>query len=347
MKTWESSLLGKSARNLSARRWRRFFLEMLDKRSHFRRNQSAIALIVLQLISKYPYIESIWIRFFLTRLFPFDPLEEESCDLEIFIFTSWKDLEILPLSVLGASQCHKGKVTRITVVHPHIIREEVTVILDSLSQLAIPLLQMSDEQLLSSYSLSDNSFSRSNIKMEIVKIIAAFESQERFSLLIDGDTVLLRPRNWATKDNYLLIVAQEYTRAHIDYHRAFFRNYKNQGLGFVTHHQLIKTKNIRSLVSTFGGIISMATSFEECSLDFYTKNGQRFPSEWQLIGDFQFSEETQLVKLANFSNVGLSRTRLRLLFLGLRDVTLLQNQLDMLRKKTPGLGSISFHQYKD
>ncbi len=347
MVTWESALQGKPQEKWNVQRWRRSILERLDRKSHFRKVESNVGLSALKLISRFGYLQLTWMRFYFTRLFPFDPLEEEPHKIEIYIFTSGKDLEILPLSIFGSSQCHRGIITRITVVHPQIIWDEVSAILGSMSHVDIPLTQISDEQLLSNYSLSNSSFSRGNIKMEIVKIIAAFESKERFSLLIDGDTVLLKPRNWATSDKHILMVAQEYTRAHIEYNQGFFPNYKIQGLGYVTHHQLLKTTNIKNLVLKFGGVNSMATSFEESSSIFYTNNGRQFPSEWQLMGDFQFLIDNQSVNLVNFSNLGVSRKKLSFLFLGPDDPISLEKKLEFLREKAPGLGSISFHQYKD
>ena len=345
--TWESSLAGKSSEQPPIRKWRRFVLELFDKKSHIRKKQNRVALKIINLMSKFEVLDPVWLRFLLTRLLPFNPLREEPENIEVFIFTSQKDLQILPLSILGSSQCHTGKITRITIVHPQIIQNEVSAILDSISESDVPYSQVSDEELLAAHQLFNHSFARGNIKMEIIKIIVALESRERFSLLVDGDTILLRPRNWATSKNYLLLVAQEYSRAHINYNKRVIENYRFPGLGFVTHHQLIKTQNIIDVVAVFGGVNALAKSFDLISSSFYLNNGAEFPSEWQLIGDFQFMLDPKEVRLANFSNLGLSRNKLSFLFTDSPELTSLNRNMDFLRKKSPGLGSISFHQYKD
>jgi hypothetical protein len=100
-------------------------------------------------------------------------------------------------------------------------------------------------------------------------------------------------------------------------------------------------------VAVFGGVNALAKSFELSSSSFYLNNGDEFPSEWQLIGDFQFMLDPQVVRLANFSNLGLSRNKLSFLFTDSPELPSLNRKMDFLRKKSPGLGSISFHQYKD
>jgi hypothetical protein len=347
MVTWESSLAGESSEQPPIRKWRRFILELLDKRSHFRKNQNHVALKIIRILSRSKVLDPVWLRFLLTRLLPFDPLREEPENLEIFIFTSQKDLQILPLSILGSSQCHTGKITRITIVHPEIIQNEVSAILDSVSESDTTYSQVSDEELLETHQLFNHSFGHGNIKMEVVKIIVALGSKERFSLLIDGDTVLLRPRNWATSKNYLLLVAQEYSRSHINYNKRVIKGYRFPGLGFVTHHQLIKTKNITDIVALFGGVNELAKSFDHSSSSFYLNNGDEFPSEWQLIGDFEFMLDPKEVRLVNFSNLGLSRNKMDFLFTDSLELPTLKRKMDFLRTKSPGLGSISFHQYKD
>lgn len=344
--TWETLLVRNPSGFSNLKKTRRFILELLDKKSHGRTQANALALKILRLASIFDHAERLWARFILTRLLPFDPLQEAPQQIEIFIFTSLKDLEILPLSIVGASESHIGKITTITVVHPHSIKQEVSEILDSLSNLAVTCLQNSDEALLDKYSLSSSSFARSNIKMEVVKIIAALESTQENLLLIDGDTVLLQKRNWVTLSNYIVMVAQEYSNNHINYDLRILDHCQKTGLGFVTHHQLIKKRNIIQLSELFGGIFSLAQSFENCAEAFYLHGAREFPSEWQLIGDFQLKQDSHAVHLVNFSNFGISRSKLPFLFEQPTNLNDLRENLDYLRNRAIGLGSISFHQYK-
>jgi len=264
----------------------------------------------------------------------------------VFIFTSAKDLAILPLSIVAASESHEGSVTKITVVAPDSERSEIETLIDSLNISSTEVGYLSDEALLKDFGISSIKFVRGNIKMEIVKMLAGLVSKESYALLIDGDTVLLRRRNWATQGRYLLMVAQEFSSSHINYDKLVMRNYENRGLGFVTHHQLIRIEVLQKLVRTFGGVKEMANSFNNAASKYYLQEEVIFPSEWQLIGDFQYSVDNQIINLANFSNLGISRSKLGWIFEGAIELEEIMSRLQWLRTKANGLGSLSFHGYK-
>ena len=325
---------------------RRFVLEYFDKRSFDRSKPSQLALKALGILANLPNPEKSRLRFILTRLLPFSPLRENPCTIEVFIFTSAKDLAILPLSIVGASQCHEGFISKITVVAPNSERTEVESVIAGLKIHDTEIIYLSDELLLNDFGISPAGFIRGNIRMEIVKVLAGLVAQESHALLIDGDTVLLRKRNWATKNRYLLMVAQEFSTTHINYDKKVLCNYEPQGLGFVTHHQLIRMEALRGLVKSFGGVKELADSFNTAASKYYLQGDQIFPSEWQLIGDYQFSLKPRHAVLANFSNLGISRNKLGWLFDGVMDLGNMESRIDWLRAKAPGLGSLSFHGYK-
>jgi hypothetical protein len=300
----------------------------------------------LRVLAKLPNAHKSRLRFLLTRFLPFSPLKENPGTLEVFVFTSAKDLSILPFSIVGASESHEGSISKITVVAPDSERVEIESVINKLKLDSIGLYYLSDEALLSDSGISSIEFVRGNIKMEIVKVLAGLTAKETYALLIDGDTVLLRKRNWATKSHYLLMVAQEYSTTHINYDKMAIHTYEQQGLGFVTHHQLIKREVLQKLVQSFGGVQAMADSFNTAASKYYLHGAQIFPSEWQLIGDFQYSVEHQHVVLANFSNLGMSRDKLAWMIDGVTELGEIESRLEFLRAKASGLGSISFHGYK-
>jgi len=142
------------------------------------------------------------------------------------------------------------------------------------------------------------------------------------------------------------MVAQEYSTTHINYDKLVIHNYEQQGLGFVTHHQLIKREVLQKLVESFGGVQVMADSFNNAASKYYFHGEQIFPSEWQLIGDFQYGTEHQNVVLANFSNLGMSRNKLDWMFDSITELGDIESRLRWLRTEAAELGSITFHGYK-
>lgn len=343
---WEKALVQGTPAIGKSQILRRFTLEILDKRSHNRTEPSRSALFLLKLLSRFPNPEKSRLRFFLTRLLPFSPLKENPSTIEIFIFTSAKDLVILPLSIVGASQAHEGSISKITIVAPSSVSAEVNSVIARLKINRIEVSYLSDEKLLKDFNLSSTEFVRGNIKMEIVKVLAGLVAQESHALLIDGDTVLLRKRNWATKNRYLIMVAQEFSTSHINYDKSVLHKYEYLGLGFVTHHQLLRIETLRELVQSLGGVKGTADSFNSAATKYYSGADQVFPSEWQLIGDFQSSVDYQKTVFANFSNLGLSRQKIGWLFDQVVELSEMEFCLNWLRNKSAGLGSISFHGYK-
>lgn len=343
---WEKALVQGELEISGFQLIRRFVLEFFDKQSLKRTKPSQLALTALRVLARLPSPEKSRLRFLLTRFLPFNPLKENPCSIEVFIFTSAKDLSILPLSIVGASDSHEGAISKITIVAPDSERVEIELVIEKLELIGIGLRYISDEVLLSDFAISSIEFVRGNIKMEIVKVLAGLTATEPCVLLIDGDTVLLRKRNWATTNQYLLMVAQEYSSTHINYDKLVIHNYEQQGLGFVTHHQLIKREVLKKLVESFGGVQVMADSFNNAASKYYYRGEQIFPSEWQLIGDFQYGTEHQNVVLANFSNLGMSRNKLDWMFDSMTELGEIESRLRWLRTEAAELGSISFHGYK-
>ncbi len=344
MNVWANNLANGNCELTIIQEIRRLILESLDRYSHNRKKPNIYSMKILSWFGNKHYFEKSKIRFFLTRLLPFDPVKESPSDISIVIFTSLKDIPILPLSIAGALASHNGNISTVTIVSPQGTSGAVQSIIHKFDMDNINY--VSDEQLLHQSGLSSFKFIRVNIKMEILKIIAGINSESNFVLLLDGDTVLLRKRTWAGTNSYPLMVAQEYSASHVNYNKRVLNTTNFPGVGFVTHHQLVKKEILIQLVEYFGGIENLAHSFEETAAEFYLESKSEFPSEWQLIGDFHVLKDPSNYKYANFSNLGLAREKLAFLFLNDWDVNSLRDQMLYLEDKSPGLGSISFHSYK-
>lgn len=344
MNVWANNLANGDYELTIYQEIRRLILESLDRYSHNRSHPNIYSLKILSWFGNRRYFEKSKLRFFLTRLLPFDPVKESPSDISIVIFTSLKDISILPLSIAGALAAHNGNISSVTIVSPQSTSSEVQSIIHKFDLAKINY--VSDEQLLNQSGLSNFEFIRMNIKMEILKIIAGMSSGSNFVLLLDGDTVLLRKRTWAGTNSYPLMVAQEYSAGHVNYNKRVLNKTNLPGVGFVTHHQLAKKEILIQLVEYFGGIEKLAQSFEETAAEFYLESKSEFPSEWQLIGDFHILKDPSNYKYANFSNLGLAREKLAFLFRNDWDEKSLKDQILYLEGKSPGLGSISFHSYK-
>jgi hypothetical protein len=209
----------------------------------------------------------------------------------------------------------------------------------------VDLRYLSDEKLLKRFGLENFNFIRPNIKMEILKVLSVLGCNSQAALLIDGDTILLEERKWITDEKQIVLVAQEYTPSHINFNRKHMSINQLTGLGFVTHHQVIRRRYLEELVSEKGGLHNFVNCFDGAASEFYLRSGPDFPSEWQLFGDFLLNRYPAGAVLSSFKNLGMSRKKVGY-FTKNTDSSVLAEIL-RLQKAAPNLASVSFHGYKD
>lgn len=344
MKTWEERITGNSLGLTATQKVRRLILERIDNFNAINIKLDKFINCTLFLLSKLPHPERSKIRHLLTRLYPTPMLNDVPEELEIFIFTSAKDLEVLELSILGALQSSKNRVTSLTVVAPSNLELQIQKVLLGIEKIT-SLKFLSDEVLLAEYNFDTFKFIRPNIKMEILKVLAVLSSNCQAALVIDGDTILLKERVWVTKNKQIVLVAQEYTPSHIKFNKKLLRNYRSNGLGFVTHHQIIRRSHLEELISEKNDLLDFVRDFNKSATDYYLYSGQEFPSEWQLFGDFLINRHPGSVALSSFKNLGLSRKKVSF-FSGNSDRNA-GAELARIKQVVPNLASLSFHDYKE
>lgn len=167
-------------------------------------------------------------------------------------------------------------------------------------------------------------------------------------MILDGDTVFLKPRTWVTSNQQLLILSQEYLKMHTNYVRREFQLESKGGLGFTTQSQLFKKSIITAIADYKGGMIELVNNFSASYTEF--KNGyskSHFPAEWQLYCDWIIEKSSVNFQLASNCNYSISRSILKSPDLtSPKGVLKTEVLLTKLRKRVSKLGSISFHDYK-
>ena len=326
------------------RNLQRLILESLDKLDlNQSRLMSKKARYVFGMLTKTKKAEKSIIRLILTRLFPWDPLTgEQQSEICIYLLTHEKDLEILPYSLYAAVRAVKGNLKSVTVVAPEYLKTTVEQIISTIHPKTI---YISDEVILNKY-LPRSWKKLSNLpKMEIIKICCGMFSESKVSLILDGDTVLLRSRIWSSNRKRIAIVAQEYLLRHIKFNQEIMSLDSGMGLGFVSHHQVIDREILKLFIEEKGGIEKVADLFGDSYLT-YSESNNPFPSEWQLIGDINISRNRENTELAKFSNYGISRESMKFEFEKFAKKQEVADAIQSIRRDCPRLGSVSFHGYK-
>lgn len=344
MRTWEERISDQNVELNLIQKSRRLIVELVDSCNMPNLRQDRFLNSLLYVLSKLPNSGRSKLRHLLTRLYPTPILQDSPIDLEIFIFTAEKDLELLELSAVAAIKSCQNRIISLTVVAPSSVESDVYDVFRKMPR-DVDLIYLSDEKLLKRFGLENFIFIRPNIKMEILKVLAVLDCNSQAALLIDGDTILLEDRTWITEEKQIVLVAQEYTPSHINFNRKHMSINQLTGLGFVTHHQVIRRRYLEELVSEKGGLLNFVNCFDRAASEFYLRSGPDFPSEWQLFGDFLLNRYPASAVLSSFKNLGMSRKKVGY-FSKNTDRSALAEIL-RLQKAAPNLASVSFHGYKD
>ncbi len=347
MRTWEQVIRQKFGSSRGRLNFKRLLLEKIDSLDMFHTKRVSIsARYLLRIISRLDGSYLFYIRSILTRLFDYDPLKDAPASpIEMHLLVARKDLRILPYSIAASLQSTTNEIKKITIVCPEDIRNQTEKRIDSMKAFcAISVEIETDEEILTRSGIGNMQFSSSVSKMEIIKICITNKSSIN-SLIVDADTLLLRKRNWLAGLTQITPVAQEYLFGHNKFLNQLLGKDRNSGLGFVTHHGLLRGEIVTELVSKCGGVEFLARAIDSGVKIGWSKE-QGFPSEWQLYGEFIVTEKPSTFSIpAAFINLGVTRN-----LLDLKEAPSFAECCEVvntLRTSLPKLGSLSLHAYKD
>lgn len=325
---------------------RRLTLEFLDSLPDWIKVKTQkISDIGLSALRKSESKAALFPRHILSRLFPFDPLRNQySTPISIALLTSDKDLGVLPFSIASLKYAATNPIIILNIICPSDSKQKVEEILrEVVYSVDFEIALSTDEEILSNAGLNHINFVSSVAKMETLKLVIGHASTSPI-LILDGDTLLLRPRNWISNSLQITLVAQEYFLGHKNFSERLLNYPIQTGLGYVTHHALFVPEQIRHIIGVVGGVQKLANEINTGIEKGWTLQPE-FPSEWQIYGDSLFTTASPTRSVpANFSNIGISRK-----ILGITGETSQADCITLLNRiKTaaPALGSISFHDYK-
>ena len=347
MRTWEQVIRQRFGSSRGRFNFKRLLLEAIDSLEMFHTKPISIsARFLLRKISKLDGSYLFYIRSVLTRLFDYDPLRNvPASPIEVHLLVAIKDIIILPYSIAASLQSTTNEINKITIVCPADIQNQIKKKIEAMQIINGTTIEIeTDEEILIRSGIGNMQFTSSVSKMEIVKICITNKSSVN-SLIVDADTLLLRKRNWLADSTQITPVAQEYLFGHNKFLNQLLGKDKNSGLGFVTHHGLLRGEIITELVGKCGGIESLAKAIDS-GVEVGWSKEHGFPSEWQLYGEFLVTEKHSVFSTpAAFINLGVTRN-----LLNLKDSPSFaecSKVVDKLRTSLPKLGSLSLHAYKD
>jgi hypothetical protein len=149
---------------------------------------------------------------------------------------------------------------------------------------------------------------RNWVVQQLVKVAVVLQSEAPGVLILDADTMLLKPRTWLTRRGVqVLTPTMEW---HQDYYN-FLRtvcppSWPEPRYSFVPHHMLMQPEVLRSVMTQIGlgGLHDLAEALG-CEADY--ANQSMFCIEYELYAQGMLATRPEDVALAKWSNIGARR----------------------------------------
>jgi hypothetical protein len=136
------------------------------------------------------------------------------------------------------------------------------------------------------------------IVQQVIKFQIAIQSDEVATLILDSDTILLKPRTWLNREGIqILCVADNYHLPYKVHQRKVF-GWQNSILSFVTHHQLMKRDSLRGIFGQNGESLLQWINLADFS-EFSAI------SEYDTYGEWMLSNKPHEVALAKWNSTPL------------------------------------------
>jgi FkbM family methyltransferase len=182
---------------------------------------------------------------------PSNPLKDEALPtIDVAIPCHAKDFENLPLVIQGLRANVMNPVEKIILITPEYLSQEL--------QTKFPDLHVLTDENVLGVGIADALVElvpqerRGWITQQLIKFQVAMSSDMMATLILDADTILLKPRIFIDAQGIqILCVASEFHTPYKKHQRRVFGG-QNYLLSFVTHHQLMKKDTLRAIFGQNG-----------------------------------------------------------------------------------------------
>ena len=271
-----------------------------------------------------------------------NPLGQENhhqTPIEVFIPCTAKDFDLLPLAIHGVRQHCQNEISRITVVTKE---EDINPILPLISNLEVTVASendLMDQGMLSAVNDLIPESRRGWVMKQILSFYCSSNSSSSASLILDADTILLKPRTFIKGQLQILFPVGEYNQYDQITTQKTWPNALSCGISFTAHHLVIQRDLINNMLSEWG------TRKKTLEKWLKSTNAEKWLplSDMHAYGTWTLNNHPSRIRFARWGNKRVSRARLPI---G-RNSTSPENFLDLASKQYPKSYSISLHHYLD
>lgn len=227
-----------------------------------------------------------------------DPLRGKTLPtIDVAIPCHMKDFDNLSLVIRGAKACVRNPIGKVKLITPEYSSMEL--------QTKFPdCLVLTDESVLSADIVEViNELvpkeRRGWMIQQIIKFQMAMTSDQVATLIIDADTILLRPKIWLnSQGTQILCISEEYHPPYKKHLRKVFGGQKHL-LSFTTHYQLMKRDSIREIFGCDSEGLIRWLKLGDYSEDSPT-------SDYETYGEWMVMKNPDQVVFAKWNNVPVS-----------------------------------------
>ena len=262
--------------------------------------------------------------------FELEPTRDIS--LHLVYVVAKKDLKMLKQSLSNSLDVLRNfEVPKVTVI---VQSRSIQDAMDELEEFSIPIEVLNEEEVISRFSrdlLSKKFGSRYGWALQqFLKLHAVLSNNECATLVVDSDTLLVKPRNWIDSNGVQVLMPTE--ECHTQYYDFLSQmNLRvNRDFSFISHHMVYQPLLLRQCILEIG-----VESIEElikvvCSFEFQEASESFFSLDYEMYAQFLFNNYPEFCRIEKWGNI---------------DHDFLNGGL-LPHENYPGLMSVSAHSWK-
>lgn len=264
-------------------------------------------------------------------------LESNLPEIEILMVSKKEDFSVLKVSLESAIRMSVNPVSSITIIVPD---DEVNLVKTFLNVMAefqkinvIPENKVVTKEVIE--LITKNRPDKFGwILQQVLVASYIINSRSEYILVVDADTVLLRPRIWVDKNSkQILMPTQELHKPYYDFLRSSSNMYGKTVISFMSHHLLIQVKIFREIFEMFNG--SVLTALQKAFAFSSPTESAPFDLKYEIYSQYLLLNHKGQLDLVKWGNLSLPRS----------DLNQFISSKDIKFSLTQRYNSVSFHSW--
>ena len=264
-------------------------------------------------------------------------LESDLPEIEILMVSKKEDFSVLKVSLESAIKMSGNPVSAITIIVPD---DEVNLVKTFLTVMAeFKIINvMPENKIVSKEVIELITKNRPDkfgwILQQVLVASYIINSRSKYILVVDADTVLLRPRIWVDKNSkQILMPTQELHKPYYDFLRSTSNMYGETLNSFMSHHLLIQAEIFREIFEMFNG--SVLTALQKAFAFSSPIESAPFDLKYEIYSQYLLLNHKDQVDLVKWGNISLPRS----------DLNQFISSKDLKFSLTQRYNSVSFHSW--